>query len=398
MTSSSALHLRERRIVVIGGGAGNFVVLSALRHYPVRLSSIVSMADSGGSTGKLRDQYGVLPPGDIRCSLLALSDAGPTLRDLFNYRFIAGDLGEHSFGNIFLTALEKITGSFDKAVKEASRILNIRGSVIPVTLDNVHLCAQLANGLVVKGEANIDVPKHDPRIPIEEVWLSPKAKANPEAVRAISSADMIVIGPGDIFTSLVPNLLVKSVAGAIRKSKAKKVYVCNLMTKFSETHGFRAKDFVDVIERYLGRNVLDYAIFNNRKPPAAVARRYLKENSHFVEPPCIERMVPLRHEIPPTLKRGAESRTKGCLANDTMPGGPLVRRMDVSGLDLKRKKPKYILADLLDPAPFGDKRLALSQRQVSKRCGVDSGPLVRHNPRRKLAKILMRLLSQDESR
>jgi uncharacterized cofD-like protein len=327
MISSPALS--GKRIVVIGGGAGNFVVLSALRRHPVWLSSIVSMADSGGSTGKLRDQYGVLPPGDIRRSLVALSDAGQTLRDLFNYRFATGDLKEHSFGNIFLSALEKITGSFDRAVAEASRILNIKGSVIPVTLDNVHLCARLANSLVVKGEANIDIPKHDPQIPIEEVWLSPEAKINPEAGKAILSADMIIIGPGDIYTSLVPNLLVKGVVGAIRKSKAKKVYVCNLMTKFGETHGFKAQDFVDAIERYLGKNVLDCAVFNDKKPPAAVARRYLEENSHFV---------------------------------------------DVSGLDLEHKKPRYILADLLD-----------------------SGRFVRHNPRKKLAGVLMQLLSGNES-
>jgi len=340
-----------KRIVVIGGGAGCFVVLSALRDYPVQLSSIVSMADSGGSTGKLRDQYGVLPPGDIRCSLVALSDASPTLRDLFNYRFSTGDLGGHSFGNIFLSALEKITGRFDKAVAEASRILKIKGSVIPITLDNVHLCAQLANGLVVKGEANIDIPKHDPQIPIDKVWLSPKARANPEAVKAILSADMIVIGPGDVFTSLVPNLLVEGVVEAIKESRAVKVYVCNLMTKFGETHGFKAQDFVDAIERYLGRRVLDYAVFNNKKPPAAVSRRYLEENSHFV---------------------------------------------DVSDLDSGHKKPRYILADLLDPAPFKDRHSTLGRRRVLKRCGVDFRPLVRHNPRKKLAQLLMRLLLGNE--
>ncbi len=327
MISSSAL--RGKSIIVIGGGAGNFVVLSALRHYPVKLSSIVSMADSGGSTGKLRDQYGVLPPGDIRCSLVALSDAGRTLRDLFNYRFTTGDLKEHSFGNIFLSTLEKITGSFDGAVAEASRILNIKGSVIPVTLDNVHLCARLTSGLVVKGEANIDIPRHNPEIPIADVWLSPQARINPKARKAILSADMIIIGPGDIYTSLIPNLLVRGVVRAIKKSRAKKVYVCNLMTKFGETHGFKARDFVGAIEGHLGKRVLDYAIFNNKKPPVAVSRRYLEENSHFV---------------------------------------------DVSGLDLEGRKPKYILADLLDPGPF-----------------------IRHNPRKKLAELLIRLLLRDEN-
>jgi uncharacterized cofD-like protein len=313
-----------KHIITIGGGTGSFIVLSALRDYPVRLSSIVSMADSGGSTGKLRDQYGVLPPGDIRRSLVALSDAGQTLRDLFNYRFRTGDFTEHNFGNIFLSVLEKITGSFDKAVTEASRVLNIKGEVIPVTLDNVHLCARLASGLVIKGEANIDVPKHNPEIPIEDIWLSPKAKANPQAVRVIMSADMIVIGPGDLYSSIIPNFLVGGIGTALKRSRAKKIYCCNLMTKFGETHGFKAQNFVDAIEKYIGRNVLDYAVFNGKKPPPRVLKHYLEENSRFV---------------------------------------------DVSGLDLKREKPKYILADLLD-----------------------SGEFIRHNPRKKLAKVLMRLL------
>jgi len=315
---------KDKHVVVIGGGTGTFMVLTALRDYPIKLSSIVSMADNGGSTGRLRDQYGVLPPGDIRRSLVALSDASQTLRDLFNYRFSGGDLKEHNFGNIFLSALEKITGGFDKAVKEASRILNIRGSVIPVTLDNVNLCAELTNGIVIKGETNIDIPKHNPEIPIARAWLSPEAKINPEARKTILSADMIVIGPGDLYTSIVPNLLVRGVVAALKSSKAKKVYICNLMTKFGETHGFKAHDFVSVVEKYLGKRVLDYAVFNSKKPSARVIRSYLEENSHFV---------------------------------------------DVSGLDAEKKQPKYILADLLD-----------------------SGQFVRHNPRKKLAKILISLL------
>ena len=314
-----------KKIVVIGGGTGSFMVLTALRDYPVALSSIVSMADNGGSTGRLRDQYGVLPPGDVRRALVALYDAGPTLRQLFNYRFSGGDFNKHSFGNIFLSALEKITGSFADAVGVASKILNIKGRVIPVTLGNVSLCARLADDRVIRGETDIDVPRHDPRIPIKEIWLEPHVSINPEARRAILEADMIVIGPGDIYTSLIPNLLVKGAAEAIRKSKAKKVYVCNLMTKFGETHDFKAQDFVNTVEKYLGRGVLNYAVFNTRKPSAAVLGRYLKENSHFVS---------------------------------------------TSGLNLKQKKPRFILADLLDDGKF-----------------------VRHNPRKKLAGVLVSLLS-----
>lgn len=299
--------IKNKKIVVIGGGTGSFMVLSALRDYPVHLSSIVSMADDGGSTGRLRDQYGVLPPGDIRSSLVSLSSASSTLRELFNYRFTTGDLKDHSFGNIFLSTLEKITGNFDLAVKEAGKILNIGGDVIPVTLDNVTLYAELANGIIIKGEANIDVPKHDPTLPIKKVWLSPEASINSSARKAILSADMIVIGPGDLYTSLVPNLLVKGVVSAVRKSKAKKIYICNLMTKFGETHGFKAQDFVGVIEKYLGIGILDYAVFNNKKPLTVILQRYLQENSHFI---------------------------------------------DASGLDLNCKKPKHILVDLLEPGLF----------------------------------------------
>ncbi|MEX1063927.1 MAG: uridine diphosphate-N-acetylglucosamine-binding protein YvcK [Candidatus Paceibacterota bacterium] len=319
-----AARKKNKRVVVIGGGTGTFVVLSALRGSPIELSSIVSMADNGGSTGRLRDQYGVLPPGDIRCSLVALSGADLILRELFNYRFSSGDLKEHNFGNIFLSALEKITGSFDEAVKEASRILNIKGSVVPVTLDNVNLQARLASGLVIKGETNIDIPKHDPTVAIEEVWLEPQAGINPQAKKDILSADMIVIGPGDLFTSIIPNFLVGGVASAVKRSRAKKVFVCNLMTKLGETHGFKAQDFITTLERYLGKGVLDYVIFNRKKPSVKVLSEYQKENSHFV---------------------------------------------DIGGLDMKSKKPKYILADL-----------------------IDSGKLIRHSLNGQLAEALLSLL------
>lgn len=314
------------RIVVIGGGTGTFVVLTALRNCkaPLHLTTIITMADSGGSTGRLRDQYGVLPPGDVRRALVALSNASGTLRELFNYRFETGDLKGHSFGNIFLSTLEKTTGSFGDAVKEASRVLDINGEVIPVTLDNINLCAELANGTIVRGETNIDIPKHDPRIPIKRVWLEPQARINPEACKAILAADEICIGPGDIISSIEPNLLVRGVVSAIQKSKAKKVYVCNLMTKYGETHGWGAGDFLSRIEKYLGKGVLDYAVFNNKKPSASVLRRYRKENAFFVDP---------------------------------------------SDLDLKSKKPRIVLADLIEPGRF-----------------------IRHDPRRKLAKVLLSLI------
>lgn len=319
--------LRGKRVVVIGGGTGTFMVLSALKEYPLDLTAVVSMADDGGSTGILRDQYGVLPPGDIRRALVALSQESETLRQLFNYRFEKGGLAGHNFGNIFLSALEKIKGDFASAVIEASRVLNVRGMVLPVTLDNVRLNALLKGGEIIKGETNIDIPKNRTRKKIEKVWLSPSAEISPAVRNAILKADLIVMGPGDLYTSLIPNLLVKGVPEVLKKSKAKKVYVCNLMTKNGETNNFKAVDFPREIEQYLGRGVLDYAIFNNKKPHTKVLARYKKEQADFIDPPIV---------------RSSVSNNKG---------------------------PKYILADLLDDGPF-----------------------IRHNPRQKLAKVLISLL------
>lgn len=315
---------KPHNIVVIGGGTGTFTVLSALKKLPgVKLSAIVSMADDGGSSGILRDQYGVLPPGDIRRALVALSASGDVMRNLFNYRFKEGGLRGHSFGNLFLTALEKVTGDFASAVREASQILNVDGEIIPVTLDDVRLYAKLEDGKVIRGERNIDIPKGNYRARIEKVWLVPEARINPDAGRALHNADLIVIGPGDLYTSLAPNLLVKGIPRAIRESKAKKVYVVNLMTKFGETHGFKGEDFVKEIEKYLGKNVLDYVIFNNKRPSKTVLERYKKEKAEFVVPPKIQGWG----------------------------------------------KTKFICADLLD-----------------------SGKFVRHDPRRKLANVLISLI------
>ncbi len=279
---------RRKSIVVIGGGTGIFVVLSALKNCALDLKAIVSMADDGGSTGELRDQYGVLPPGDVRRALIALSDSSDILRKLFNYRFKSGRLGGHNFGNIFLTALEKITGDFGQAVDEAGRILKISGEVIPVTLDNVRLHARLADGKIIRGETNIDIPLDKARASIRKVWLKPRGRLNPRARRAIARADLMVIGPGDIYTSIIPNFLVTGIAAAIRKSKAKKAYIVNLMTKPGETDYFKAGDFVREIEKYLGREILDFVIFNNRRPAAAVLKQYAKTGAVMVDPTTIE--------------------------------------------------------------------------------------------------------------
>jgi uncharacterized cofD-like protein len=205
------------------------------------------------------------------------------MRDLFNYRFKEGGLNGHSFGNLFIAALEKVTGNFSSALQEASKILNIEGEVAPVTLDNVRLCARLTNGTIVRGETNIDIPRDTNRSPIEEVWLEPEARINPSLRRILHSADLIVICPGDLYTSIIPNFLVKGVREEIKKSKAKKVFLCNLMTKRGETDHFTANDFLTTIEKYLGEGVLDYAIFNNKKPPERLVKKYKKQGAEFVD-------------------------------------------------------------------------------------------------------------------
>lgn len=270
--------------MVIGGGTGVFTVLSGLRNYPVEPVAVISMADDGGSTGVLREEFGILPPGDVRRALVALAHAdNRMLSDLFSYRFSEGSLKDHVFGNLMLTALERITGSFEAALTETGRILNIQGQVIPVTLDNVRLFAELENGAVIRNETNIDVPKHNTDLKISRVYLKPKARGNRRALTALERADMIVLGPGDLFTSIIPNLLVEGVSRAIRKSKAKKVFIVSAMTKPGETTNFAARNFVDAIEKYLGHGVLDYAIINTKKPSPVRLREYAAEGKAMVE-------------------------------------------------------------------------------------------------------------------
>ncbi|MEK7173848.1 MAG: gluconeogenesis factor YvcK family protein [Patescibacteria group bacterium] len=275
---------RKKKIVVMGGGTGTFTVLSGLKKYPVQLSAIVSMADDGGSTGVLREEFGVLPTGDVRRALIALSShPDKFLSDLFTYRFQEGAISGHSFGNLILTALERITGSFEGAVEAAARLLDVRGEVIPVTYSNVRLFAELDNGDIIRGETNIDIPKHNGSIPIKRVWLEPEAHANPAAVKALLDADMIVLGPGDLYTSIIPNVVVPGIRTAFVKSRAKKVYVTNLMTKHGETNGFSGKDFVAVFDKYIMPELFDVLIVNTKKPSERVLERYRNEQAVWIE-------------------------------------------------------------------------------------------------------------------
>ena len=232
----------------------------------------------------LREEFGILPPGDVRRAMVALSrHPNKMLARLFSYRFSEGKLAGHSFGNLILTALERSFGSFEKAVKEASKMLQVEGEVIPVTFDNTRLYAELENGAVIRGETNIDIPRHDGKLKIKKIWLDPEAKINQNAKKAIVSADLIVIGPGDLYTSIMPNFLVDGMQEAIRESKAKKVYVCNLMTKYGETHKFTALDFVRKLEEGI-KTKPDYVILNNKKPSKEMLEKYREEEAGFVAP------------------------------------------------------------------------------------------------------------------
>ncbi len=279
--------LSTKRIVVIGGGTGSFTILSGLKRYPPHLTAVVTMTDSGGSSGRLRDEFGILPPGDLRQCLLALTPddhARDTLKSLLEYRFDTGNgLTGHSFGNLFLTVLTNLAGRMDKAVDEMGRLLGIQGRVLPVTLTNTNLCARLKNGKTVVGEAHLDIRTVDPDVPIDYVYLQQKAKVLPETARAIEEADIVVIGPGDLYTSIVPNLLVSGVPQAIQRSRAKTLYVCSLMTKHGETDGFKASDYIKEIQRYLGNHgTLDSVLVNTAQMPKSAITRYAGEKAHPV--------------------------------------------------------------------------------------------------------------------
>ena len=266
---------QKRSVITLGGGTGSFVVLSGLKNYEIDLNAIIAMTDSGGSTGKLRDQLGVLPPGDLRQALVALSQAPDIWRKLFTYRFESGDLEGHNFGNIFLSAIEKITESNQEAIDRATDILQTSGRVIPITFDKCTLCAEYEDGSILEGEANID-GNQKMGIKIKRLFLKPSAIINLEAKRAIERADCIVFGPGDLHTSIIPNIIVSGVKEVLYNIKAKKVFVVNLMAKKGQTYNFKVSTFIDEFEKYLGEGFLNYVVVNTGKPSKELIERYQK--------------------------------------------------------------------------------------------------------------------------
>lgn len=269
-------------IVCLGGGTGTFVVLRGLKQYPYHLHAIVTMSDSGGSNKRIRDEFGLLPTSDIRQCLIALAEENKgsgLLRQLFMYRFAKGNgISGMTFGNLFMAALSDILGSQEEAIKQTGKVLRINGTVIPVSFTDTNLFAQYENGHIVSEEHLIDEPLHDGTLHINNLYLEPEAQANPEALDAIQKAKLIVIGPGDLYTSVLPNLLVGGIAKAIQHSSAKKVYIMNLMTKYGQTYGYTASDHITTLEKYIGKT-LDYILVNTEKYPESVLHKYesLKE-------------------------------------------------------------------------------------------------------------------------
>lgn len=268
------------KVTVLGGGTGTFVVLSSLKKHNLDIGVIVTMMDSGGSTGRLRDQLGVLPPGDLRQCLVALSEAPELWRKLFLYRFENGDLKGHNFGNIFLSALEKVSSNYNDVLESASYVLHTKGKVIPITFEKTHLCVEYESGHKIKGEGNIDEDNPE-RSRVVRVYLEPEVSSNPEATDRLKESDYIIIGPGDLYTSIAPVLITKGIQDVIKNGQAKIIYNLNLMTKSGQTTDYTAKDHVEDITKLIGKQP-DYVIVNNGAIPDDIMKWYSEHNEKVV--------------------------------------------------------------------------------------------------------------------
>ncbi|OOM16608.1 gluconeogenesis factor YvcK family protein [Clostridium saccharobutylicum] len=278
------LLVKGPKIVVIGGGTGLSTMLRGLKYYTSNVTAIVTVGDDGGGSGDLREDLGMLPPGDIRNCILALADTEPIMEDLLQYRFKDGRLKNQSFGNLFLAAMAGISDNFEEAVQKMSSVLAVTGKVIPVTLDNMKLLAKLENGNIVEGESQIpeEAIRQDSRI--EELRINPEdAKPLKEALEAIREADAIVMGPGSLYTSITSNLLVKDIAKEVRKSEAIKIYISNIMTQPGETDGFKVSDHLKVLCKYGGKDIVDYAIVNTGEITEELKEKYHEQNAELVK-------------------------------------------------------------------------------------------------------------------
>jgi len=269
--------LRGPRVVAVGGGTGLSTLLSGIKLYTSNITAIVTVTDTGGSSGRIRDEMDMLPPGDIRNCLVALAEAGPLIRDLFQYRFEDGEgLKGHSFGNLFITALSKVTGDFEKAITESSKVLAIRGRVLPSTLEKVTLVGEFMDGTSLEGETNIT----DAAKPLRSIRLKPEdCQPHPEALDAIESADLIILGPGSLYTSVLPNLLIPAIGEALVKSDAYKVYIQNVMTQPGETDHMSAWDHLRVLLEHTDPRILNACFVNSTQIPEALLEKYRQKGA-----------------------------------------------------------------------------------------------------------------------
>ena len=273
-----------RKVVAIGGGTGLSALLLGLKEYTDNITAVVTVTDDGGGSGMIRQEFGVLPPGDIRNCLLALANTSSMMRDVLNYRFTEGSFKGQNFGNLFLLTLNQICGSFDRAVASMNEILAVTGRVLPVTNTNVNLRARFEDGSIVTGETSITAKKKDTHLNISKIDIIPKAAvALDSVIEAIEEADLVILGPGSLYTSVIPNLLVGNVASAIQRSSAFKVYVQNIMTQDGETENFTASQHIAEINRYGHGHLVDVCLYNTANIGRNLLSAYERENSTLVE-------------------------------------------------------------------------------------------------------------------
>lgn len=271
------------KVVVIGGGTGLAILLRGLKKLTTNITAIVTVADDGGGSGKIREDLGMLPPGDIRNCILALAEMEPTMEELLQYRFTEGSLKGQSFGNLFIASMNGISSNFEEAIKKISEVLAVTGKVYPVTLEDITLYAVLKNGTVIKGESNIPIKSLEEKSPIDKVFIKPKAaKALDEAIEAIEDADIVVLGPGSLYTSIIPNLLVKNITEALQRTIVKKVYISNIMTQPGETDGYNIKQHLEAILKHCPKLNIDYIIANNGKILDEAYSKYQQEGANLV--------------------------------------------------------------------------------------------------------------------
>ena len=272
--------IKGPKVVVIGGGTGLSILLRGLKEFTPNITAIVTVADDAGGSGIIREDLGMLPPGDIRVCILALSNTEPNMEKLINFRFKNGMLKGQSFGNLFIAAMNEIYGSFDTAIKEASNVLSITGKVLPMTIDNVNLLAELENGVIIKNESNIPEVVKEIGSKIKRVFIDSKGSYPlKDAVDAINNADLIVLGPGSLYTSVIPNLLVNDMVEKIYNSSAPKVYICNVMTQPGETDNYELMDHVRAILDHSREDLLDYVIVNTEEIPEETLEKYITDGS-----------------------------------------------------------------------------------------------------------------------